>query len=225
MSAAISAFRSFHVLFRRGHLRQLGIPTLFAAIALLLSAILLLSVNVSALRESLAWVRRSNEVLMRLYDVNDDVIGNEMSSRGYALTNDPSFLQFQRDEQKDLAVAIASLRSLVARDPSQVRRFEDMRGAIAVRVDFFRRLMALGPNHAKEVGDAISAPANRASMRRARLAVDAFRAGEVKLLEERQFTAAREATQTFTLAVGIVALAFLLGGLGFALSIYGRAGA
>lgn len=223
MRQVFGRFRHLTLLWQRGHLRQLGVPTLVAAVALLLSAIMLLSVNVSALRDSLSWVQRSDDVLMHLYDVNNDVIGNEMSSRGYALTDDPSFLRFQREEQRDLAVVMAELRPLVARDPSQSKRFEDMRKAIAERMHFFKRLTALGPNHAKEVGEAISEPANRESMRRARLAVDAFRAGEVQLLAERQAVAARQATRTFMLAVGIVSLAFLLGGLGFAMSVHGRA--
>lgn len=49
-----SAIRNVRILFERGHLRQAGTPTLFAAVVLLLSAMALLGVNITELRRSYA---------------------------------------------------------------------------------------------------------------------------------------------------------------------------
>jgi len=58
-------------------LRQIGTPTLIGSVVLLISALLLLGANVSALRNSFAWVQRTDDVLVQLAAVETRLVAND----------------------------------------------------------------------------------------------------------------------------------------------------
>jgi CHASE3 domain sensor protein len=209
-------------LVRQGYLRQIGTPTLIGSVVLLISALLLLGANVSALRNSFAWVQRTDDVLVQLSEVELRLVGNELTVRGFALTDDPVFLTYQKSEQDQMAAAMGKLTALIAEEPSQSNRFAVLRGLVDKRMAHFAYLTSLGPGHAQEVAMAIRDPGKRAVMRAARAQVIAMRNEELKLLANRQAAVAQQSTRAYQLAIGIVILAFVFGGLGLAFAQIGQ---
>ena len=226
MSTATSAFlaslRGHTGLVREGHLRQIGTPTLIGAVVLLISALLLLGANVSALRDSFVWVQRTDDILVQLSEVDTRLVANELTVRGYALTDDPVFLNYQKSEQNQMAAAMRKLAALIAAEPSQKSRFAMLRGLVDKRMAHFAYLTSLGPGHAQDVSVAIRDPQKRTVMRAARAQVIAMRNEELKLLADRQAAAAEQSMRAYQLAIGIVVLAFVFAVLGFAFAQMGR---
>ena len=205
-------------------MRQIGTPTLIGSVVLLISALLLLGANVSALRNSFAWVQRTDDVLVQLAAVETRLVGNELTVRGYALTDDPVFLTYQKNEQEQMATAMGKLSTLIAEEPSQKNRFTALRALVGKRMAHFADLTRLGPGHAQDVAVAIRDPNKRAVMRAARTQVIAMRNEELKLLANRQAAVAEQSTRAYELAIGIVVLAFVFAVLGFAFAQIGRNG-
>ena len=210
------------VLLDRGFLRQLGTPILVAAVVMLASAVMLLSVNVSALRQSFEWVQRSDDILLEVSEIENAVIGHELTIRGYALTDDPIFLDYEKNEIGRVDKGMDRLGSLVSADAAQVVLFDKLRQVLDRHTSAFRQLTKLGPAHADVVAKAIRDPSMRAVMANARNGLASFRTVELSILKQRQASAARQASRTFALAIGIVVAAFLLGALGMVVAQYGR---
>lgn len=207
---------------RQGYLRQIGTPTLIGSVVLLICALLLLGANVSALRNSFTWVQRTDDVLVQLSEVETRLVANELTVRGFALTDDPVFLTYQKSEQDQMAAAMVKLTTLIAEEPSQASRFAVLRGLVDKRLTHFAYLTSLGPSHAQDVAVAIRDPQKRAVMRAARAQVITMRNEELKLLANRQAAVAQQSTRAYQLAIGIVLLAFVFGGLGLAFAQIGR---
>jgi CHASE3 domain sensor protein len=209
-------------LVRQGYLRQIGTPTLIGSVVLLICALLLLGANVSALRNSFTWVQRTDDVLVQLSEVETRLVANELTVRGFALTDDPVFLTYQKSEQDQMAAAMVKLTTLIAEEPSQASRFAVLRGLVDKRLTHFAYLTSLGPSHAQDVAVAIRDPQKRAVMRAARAQVITMRNEELKLLANRQAAVAQQSTRAYQLAIGIVLMAFVFGGLGLAFAQIGR---
>lgn len=222
MARSAESLDDFMVLVRRGYLRQAATPLLVGAVALLVSAVIMLGVNVSTMRKNFAWVQQADDVLQQLSGVETGVVGNELTVRGYALTNDPRFLLYQKANRQRVADSMNKLAALVAGDPLQAARFERLRRIVARHSAIFGALTGLGPGHAKDVAAAIVDPKNRSVMDKTRSQLDAFRGEELELLAERQADAAHQASRTYNIAVAIVVAAFLLGGLGVLVGRHGR---
>jgi CHASE3 domain sensor protein len=223
MNASVTSLKGLAVLLRRGHLHSIGTPTLIAAAVLLICALLLLGANVSALSDSFAWVQRTDNALMALSDIELRVIGNELTIRGYALTDDPRFLLFHGNETKFMWAATDKLGDAIGYDPVQVARYRRLRAVLDQRSNQLSRLFSLGPGHAREVAAAIVDDRYRNVLFAARGQVDDFRAEELKLLAERQAAATLQAKRTYGIAIAIFVLAFAFGGLGIAFEMFGRA--
>jgi CHASE3 domain sensor protein len=204
------------VLIRQGHLRQIGAPTLIGAVVLLISALLLLGANVAALRNSFAWVQRTDDTLLRISDVEIHVVNDDLAMRGYTLTGDPSFVTYQKMEQQKVDDAMKRLATLLSGEASQTIRFAELRRLTGQRLALFVHLMNLGPGHEQEVGAAVLDPENRTVMRAARAEMATLRDEELKLLANRQAAVAEQSTRAYELAIGIVVLAFVFGALGLA---------
>lgn len=210
------------VLFQRGHLREMAPPTLVGAVALLISAVILLGANVSVMRRNFDWVQQADDVLLQISAVESGVIGDELSVRGYALTDDPQFLAYQRANRRSAANSMKKLGALVASDGSQAARYRQLQRIIARHADIFGTLTSLGPGHALAVASAIVDKGNRAVMDEMRAQIASFRADELLLLKERQAAAAEQASRSYATAMVIVVAAFLLGALGVVMSQFGR---
>jgi CHASE3 domain sensor protein len=200
--------------YKRGILRELGMPALFGACVLLLSATLLLGANIEAMRGNLAWIGRTQQILLALADAETGVVGDQLTLRGYALTGDARFLQYQKIERDKLRRALERLAQLTSPDPGGADRIATVRNLIRQHRDNYDGVSGLGPDHADAVAKAIDDDKKRVIMFRLRGALAAFRADEVRALGERQDHLTRQLGQSFLLAVGIIVAAFLLGGLG-----------
>jgi CHASE3 domain sensor protein len=222
MNSSPLSLESFNILFHRGHLRSVGMQILIVAVVLLLSAVLLLGVNVTKLQESFAWVQETNNELIQISEVDKRLVGNELTVRGYALTDDPIFLTYRQDESRQMNAAIAKLGVLLADDPDMTQDFAELRSLVKQRLDLFTYLINLGPGHAQDVAASIRDPKYRAIMRAARAKVEEMRGLELKQLAEQQAAAAQQAKSTYRLAIGIVVLSFVFGALGLAFALIGR---
>lgn len=200
--------------YRHGILHELGLPALFGACVMLLSATLLLGVNIEAMRDNLAWIARTQQILLAVADAETGVVGDQLTLRGYALTGDARFLLYQKVERDKLQRAMARLAQLAAPDPGGAERIETIRNLMRRHMDNYGGVSGLGPAHADAVAKAIDDDKKRVIMFKARGALAAFRSDEVRALGERQDHLTRQLGQSFLLAVGIIVAAFLLGGLG-----------
>jgi CHASE3 domain sensor protein len=209
-------------LLRRGHLRHVGIQMLAAAGALLAAGMLLLGVNVSTMRHNFAWVQQADDVLLQVSDLQTGIYGVELSVRGYALTDNPSFLVYLQNNQRNVMDSTNKLGVLVVKDPSQAVQYAQLRKTIAKHLNIFVGLSRLGPGHAHDVASAILDNENRNVMNAARAQLAHFRDDSLKSLADRQAEAAAQASKTYGIAMAIVVIAFLLGALGIVLSQYAR---
>jgi CHASE3 domain sensor protein len=201
------------------HMRPLGMQFLFAAFVLLLCGLMLLGANVRELGRNYKWVQQSDNILLRLDALETGVIGDELSVRGYALTDNPVFLGYQRSNRIQ---ADEALKQLAAEDPSAAPRFDRLRRAAARHQALFGALTGRGPGHGREVAEAIVDPRFRAVTAEFRAALETVRDYAVAQLAERERAAAGKTRQTAQLAVGIVVAAFLFGLGGVALGQYSR---
>jgi CHASE3 domain sensor protein len=204
--------------YKRSILRELGMPALFGAGVLLISATLLLGVNIAAMRANLAWIGNTQQILLNVAEAESGVVGDQLTVRGYALTGDPRFLRYQQNERARLARAMERLTGLTAADPAGAARIAEIRRLVKRHTDYYDSITGLGPEHADIVAVAINDDKKRAIMFQTRGALAAYRAGEVRALGEKQGSLTRQLSQSFYLAVGIIAVAFLLGGLGLVAS-------
>jgi len=219
MTRTPAKFKDF---LERAGVRDIGVPTLLAAVVLFVSAMAMLGANVSALRESYGRVQRSNSVLLDMAEINTLVMGIDMTVRGYALTDNPDFLVYEADNRNRLCIRIDHLASLVLDDPEQSARIAKLRALVARHEEVFSQLSSLGPGHAKEVAAVIVDPAKRKIRYAAQDTLTAMHDNEMKRLSAHQQAAERQVSHTFNLALGIVAFAFIAGAVGFALTLLGR---
>jgi CHASE3 domain sensor protein len=208
--------------YRRGQLRGLGAPITLGALVMLVSGMLLLSANISGLRENLTWVRHAEYVIQQISAAEAGIVGDELTVRSYALTGDKNFLLYQRSERRRLSEAMTRLAAATASDVSDSRAYRQIQTLVRQHMDMYGRLTGMGPDHAQVVAKAITDPGNRRIMLTARARLADFREDLERRLADHQETITQEAAHAFRLAVGIIIAAFLLAGLGVSLSLERR---
>jgi CHASE3 domain sensor protein len=196
------------------HLREMGVPILFGAVVLLVSATLLLGANVSALRGNLNRIKLSQDVLIRISDIESAMLGNELTVRGYALTGHQSFLQLEKGGNVRRDKAISDLTRLMTQEPQQALKFRNAMQAVDQHKANFGKLSGIGPDRAAIVAQAIIDPEIRANSYRTRNLLRDLRTAELGDVAARQREMTGQISRAFFLAVGIIVAAFLLGGIG-----------
>jgi len=199
---------------RYRYLRELGLPILFGAVVLLGSATLLLFANISALNANLRSMEHSQKVLTQIAELETGILGDELTVRGYALTGDARFLAFQKFERAKSDKAKAELLRLSSDEPEHLAEYQRVMRDVAWHEDTFSKLSGYGPDKSQVVAHAIVDPQVRANMKRTRLGLAALRNQEFKDLGDRQRQMTDQISRAFFLAVGIILLAFALGGVG-----------
>jgi CHASE3 domain sensor protein len=192
----------------------MGLPTMFGAIVLLVSATLMLGANISALRANLVWLKHSQQVLSQVDILEAAMLSEELTVRGYALTGDQRFSRYQQDERGRCRAALAELSRLAAADERRAPEFAAVQRYNTEHLAVFGKFANIGPNHAAVVAAAIVDPAVRENMRRTRKSIEALRAAALNDLAERQRAITDQIGRAFFLGVGIIVAAFLLGGVG-----------
>lgn len=199
---------------KRSHLRELGLPTLFGAVVLLVSATLLLGANIAALRGNLAWMEHSQAALTHVATLEATVLSEEMTVRGYALTGDERFLKYQKGQRARCVQALEALNRLSSADRRRAKEFAAVDQNVRAHLDLFGKLPIQGPDRAAVVARAIVDPAVRQNMSKTRNAMEALRAAALNDLGERQRDITNQLARAFFMAVGIIIAAFVLGGVG-----------
>ncbi len=199
---------------RNGVIRELGLPNVFGAVVLFFSATMLLSVNITAMRSNADWIQNTQQILLAVGDAEAGVVGEQLTVRSYALTGDRRFLRFQDNERSKLVKAMNRLATLAAAEPGSRLRVERIRRRVDEHMALWEGLKGIGPDRASVVARAIVDPKNRLIMLGTRKALADYRAAEVLALGERQSRLTRQLSQSFALALGIIAAAFVLGGVG-----------
>ena len=222
MQPISKTFSNIRDVFEYGYLRQIGTPMLLGAVVLLVSAMSMLGDNVSQVRTGYASVQRSNAALLDLAEINTQVMGIDMTVRGYALTGNPVFLRYEADNRKLLGSAIDDLGSLIADEPGHSVSMTTLRTLVARHEAVFSQLSDLGPGHANDVAAAITDPAKREARYAVQRALTALHTDELKLLDARRNATERQASRTFEIAFGIVFFAFVTSALGAALVLHKR---
>lgn len=222
MNFSPRSFHSLGVQFRRGHLRSVGTQIIIVAVALLVAALLLLSVNVTKLQESFAWVQDTDDEIILIAQVEARLERSELTVRGYALTNDAVFLEYHRSEVRQMSIVLDKLGKAVEDDPVSMKAaFAKTRMLVTQRMNEFAQLLALGPDHAPDVANAIRDNGYHTLMRATRAALEHMQILEMQELAERHASAAEQARRTYAIAIGIVVLAFVFGALGLAFVQFG----
>lgn len=199
---------------RLRYLREMGLPTLFGAIVLLGSAALLLFANVTALHSNMDAIRLSQKVLAQVANLETGIQGEELAIRGYALTGDGRFLDFQDYHRKQTEDALTVLQPLMASDPRRAAQYRQVSGSVKAHLEIFGKLRGNGPDRASVVAKAIVDPPLRRNMQDVREELSALRETEVNYLGSREGQMTNQITRAFELAIGIMVAAFVLGGLG-----------
>jgi CHASE3 domain sensor protein len=218
VSAQDPAAGKFMTAVRRGHLRELGAPTLLGAIVLLFSAAMLLTVNMADLRDNLAWAQYAEDVMLQTSAVEAGIVGDELTVRSYALTGDKRFLHYQKLERGRIVAAVGKLGVLVASHPADAHRFAAIRKLVLAHMDLYGGLTGMGPGRAEDVAHAIEQDKNRQIMMQTRGDLAAFRVDHIDNLARRQEAIASQLSSASMLVMGIVLAAFLLGGIGLMVS-------
>jgi len=215
---AISTSHRMDNLVQSGRMGHLGGSLLAVAVMLLAAAAVLLGVDISRQQRMFNGVQECDQELIRIDEVERHLLAVELTVRGFALTDDPQFVAYYRNEVGQMQAALATLASDFADDPAPIReRFARLQELTRQRLDLFAGLMALGPGHAAAVADAIRDPHVRATMRAARSKLGELRQLELDELGDLQAKAERQVAWTYLQASVIVIGAFALGACGMVL--------
>jgi CHASE3 domain sensor protein len=199
---------------KRAHLRDMGLPSLFGAVVLLVSATLMLGANISALHSSLKWMEHSQQVLTRISELETGVLGAELTVRGYALTGDASFIRYQQTGRRRFQTVRADLERLMVWEPQRAAEFRRTMQDLTRHTQILDGLAGLGPGKSQVVARAIVDPAVRANVRSTRNGLAGLRAKELRDLAVRQREMTSQIFRAFFLAMGIIVAAFILAALG-----------
>ncbi|HZH42950.1 MAG TPA: ATP-binding protein [Lysobacter sp.] len=189
--------------------RRLALAALAASLILLLAGGLTY-VGVRTQQETAQRVVHTHEVIEQIEALAAAIASTETTQRGYLLTGDLGQLQAVQTHAVATRTHVARLRELTRDNASQQRRMEDIRQAIDRRLaaldevrrtwDAGRRVEALESIRSRSFGEATHL---------ARL-LDAARAEEGRLLEQRLARAERAAALVGTATIGTSLLAIAL---------------
>ena len=182
----------------------LGVAALFVAVAVGASVH-----NLRRLQDSIAWVRRTNDVLRALADSETALLRTESGERGYVLSGDATYLGDYQRGAADTARSLDRLADAVADNPLQADRVRKLRTVADARLDEFREVINLGPSHRQEALDLLDAIRVRQLTQRVRGTLLELRKSEQALLDERQESVDRVAQEMTGLAAAMTILAVL----------------
>lgn len=212
----------FTDLLERGVLREIGYPALIVSLVLFVCAMALLGANVSELRRSYARVQRANEALVQIAMINTDILRAEMIIRGYALSGDPIYLRWKDMAYRSLHRRLTAIHVLSAGDRVQMDNLDRLQTLIAEHHSYFNQLAGRVPTDRAAVVAEIVEYGKKVKRAPIEALLRTMRADEMNALSLHQKTAERQVTNAYHYAIGISAVALVLGALGFALVINDR---
>lgn len=201
---------------------DLGLPLLLAAIVLFLAAMLMMARNVALLGKSYADVERSNEALLAIAEINTQVVGIDLSVRGYALTGKSVFAGYFSNRVERMNAALDTLDTAFTGEPKAIADVAELRKRVTAQEQLFSRLLQLGPGHAAEVADTISDPAKREKRYAVERQLMLLQSKQAGLLAQRRAAVVHQASRTYLIGTILGGFALIVGSFGFALAILHR---
>lgn len=179
-----------------------------AAFMLLIAGMMLMGANMSGLHQIGEHSRHSYMALVKIGDVDGNILASELSMRGYAMTSETDYVLRYRIRSHNLDVALDGLAGLLAGEPSEVGHIQALRAYTRARKKLFDQLLQMGAAHQDEIRRiVVSAEVREERMAMGRM-LYAMRSTELKRVADRQEAAERKAQQTYILSSAIVGLAF-----------------
>ena len=206
---------------RSGAWHSLGWQVLIATAALMVAALILMSITLSNLKQSTGESKATQDTLLQITTVEARLIEFDGALNEYALIGNPSSQTRMKNDQVDLHASLNQMKHSLQNDPLQLQRYNALMSLIWKRDALDTYLSQ--PEHHDEIA---RSPVSQS----AKLITDSIRARLWEILDRERAkrqsnnTAMISQTQSsFLFAVGIVFLTFVFGALCFALSISAKA--
>ena len=206
----------------RGLLHELGIPALVASLVLFVCAMTLSEANISEMRSGYARVQQTNEALLQIAMVNNDILRDDMVVRGFALSGDPIYLKWQKMAKDSMRTRLGTLEKLLADDPDLRVDIVALKELVAAHIAYFDRLSQMVPTDRDRVIAEIVDYGKKVKRRPIETLLVDMRNDETRRLSELQYDAEMRVVGAYRYAIAISSLALLLGAFGFALVIHDR---
>ncbi len=200
---------------------------LAGAIALGLSAVLLIctaalvSLMLARLQANFSGVQRTQTVLREIVAVREGLLEAGSALRSYVITNDVVYVDSYYRARGVMDGHVRSVAALVASDAAERRQAGQLQSQIFAREAAFDRAGGLTRPRRREIASAMRDPVRQGALRDFSASIgtllDAFQAGETRLLAARQRRGEADEAQTFWLTGFAAALALASGVLGLLL--------
>lgn len=214
--------RRFMDTIESGLLRELGLPTLIVSLVLFVSAMMLLGANVSELRRGYARVQHSNEALLALETVENDILRVEMTLRGYILSGDPIYLTWKEMGEAQMNDQLSTVDTLIANDPVQRGNLKQLKQMLAEHCSYFEKLAKRVPTERDKVVAEIVSYSRHAGRHGIENLIVAMRASETRQLAIDQLAAENRVVSAYRYAIGMSLAALILAAIGFSLLLHDR---
>jgi two-component system, LuxR family, sensor kinase FixL len=179
------------------------------SLSLLVAAAIALTVNLTRLRDSFAWVDHTNEVLLQISDIERALLTAESGERGYLLTGENSYVESHNRVQTAMPGLLAGLETLISDNPAQTQRLVQLRPSIEARLAEFKQAVELGPSRLNEALAILTTARSRQLTPQIERGLEQLRQAETGLLKQRQ-TDADRVTALITFFASALALLGLL---------------
>lgn len=192
-----------------------GLFTLGLSVVLLFALGVVIATNQSALRSRFDWIQHTNDVLLQVAAVNQDLQRMESDMRGYGLSGDAGHIAGWSDRAAGIDARLTRLAALVSDNPDQSARLAAVRPLIDQWVARWKPY-ADHPSSSMVAGlrAQLAEDLKTHPGRRFHGALNAFGGVERMLLAERQAKAARLTTLLEWLSVFLALAAPSLGAAG-----------
>jgi CHASE3 domain sensor protein len=121
-----------------------AIAALAFSVFLLVGLGILISVNVATLRSRISWTQHTNDVLLKIVSVQQNLVRMESNIRAYGLTQDRRHVSAWGNITKRTRTGLNELGVLVSDNPDQLRRLTALRPKIEDRIGRWSRVVDTG---------------------------------------------------------------------------------
>ena len=190
------------------------VGVLCLAVSLVVVSAVALNINQLRLRESFQWVHHTDEVLLEVGAVAEDLFAAESSERGYMLVGDDDYARTFRRARETIVGRMDSLAALVADNQRQNENLALLRPAMQARLDELVQVVELGPARLDAALAVVRSGKSRQLTALIQDYLTRFRRVELELLRERQERAEHDTLLSTMLALATTILALLSATLG-----------
>jgi PAS domain S-box-containing protein len=168
--------------------------------------------SVVRLREDAGWVEHTHQVVVRLELLFSTMIDSQNGYRGFAVTDDESYLEPYLHAVQTAKADVRRLQDLTADNPAQQRRLEALAPVVAAQMLYSREVIEARRNQGFESARSLILNGKgKRLLDQIRASLDEMKGAEETLLKERELHARHSATVTQSVIIGgsLFALAFV----------------